>query len=89
MLCCYLEFKGFAWQQVRATIDCPVYMRRMPDHSPREHLEMQQILDARREAQEARDDQRRLQHWNLRGLAIVAATSVAAVVIGLLNLILG
>lgn len=85
---CYAEFDGFDATRVRETIDCSIYIYRIRGTSPREHLEMRQIIDARQEAQEARDQQRRLQVWNLVGLGIVAATSVAAVVLGSLNLLL-
>ncbi|MCY3923875.1 MAG: hypothetical protein OXG27_15970 [Chloroflexi bacterium] len=54
MLRCYAEFPDFAWLQVRETIECPVYMRRIPNASPMEHAEMQQALEIRREAQQAR-----------------------------------
>ena len=89
MLRCYMEFEGFAWEQVRETIDCPFYMRRIPNLSPVEHLEMQQVLEARQQAAQAAASQRR----EARIIATITITlTVAAVIVAALigrGLILG
>ena len=87
MLRCFVEFDKFAWSKVRETIDCPVYIRRVPNASPGEHVEMQQILQARQEAQEARASQRRMQVWNLVILGIVVAISAGALTVSIISLI--
>ena len=83
ILVCFMEADAFDAMRVRVTIDCSVYIRRIFGHSPKEHMEMQQIIEARREAQAARASQRR-DTWIIGGLTmvIVLAGSVVAALIG-------
>ena len=80
---CFREFDGFVWKRVRETIDCPVFVRRIPDQSPKEHFEMERVLEARREAQEASVRLRR-QGWITMAVTVVAILlgSVVAALIG-------
>lgn len=93
-LACFLEADPFDPSRVNLTISCPVYMRRVPNASPQEHMEMQQVLDARREAQEARHEaiqetraaraSQRRDTWIIGGLTmiVVLAGSILAALIG-------
>ena len=86
---CYVEFDGFDAARVRETIECPLYVRRLPDRTLWEHLEMQQILEARREAQEARDEARhsakkranreRVERWTIAVLTLVGIVLAALI----------
>ena len=80
-LICFVEFEGFTWDKVRETIECPFYMRRIPGLSPVEHIEMQQILESRQQADQAAASQRR----EARIIATITITlTVAAVIVGAL-----
>ncbi len=80
-----MEAEVFDATRVRATTDCPYYVRRVPDHSPKEHLEMQQILQARQDAQDAKESQQR-QVWVTTAIMLVGVvlTGVASAIIGAL-----
>lgn len=87
---CFMEVDVFDAKQVRETIDCSVYMRQIPTLSPPEHLEMQQVVEARREAEDAREEARehrakqRRDTWIMGGLTmlVVLARSILAALIG-------
>ncbi|MDE0002734.1 MAG: hypothetical protein OXQ29_08570 [Rhodospirillaceae bacterium] len=91
---CFLEIGIFDAAQLRETIDCSAYLYRIPGRTPWDHLEMQQILDARREAHEARDQlrrdnetaraQQRRDTWIIGGLTMLAVIGggIVAALIG-------
>lgn len=80
-ICCFVEFKGFAWERVHEAIDCPFYTRRVPGLTPREHVDMRQIVEARQEAKEAAAIQRR----ESRIIAVLTvAVTVAAIIVAAL-----
>ena len=84
-LACYVSAPDFTQAGIRRIIDCPFYIRRTLGRSPQEHLDMQEILDARRQAREdaaeARDS---LQRHMWGTAAMTTAIMVAAVIVAAL-----
>ena len=81
--CCYLEFDGFMLDEVWAPIDCPHFVRRIPNLSPKQHLDMRQIVEARQEAKEAAAIQRR--ESRIIAVLTVAVTFAAIIVAALIG----
>ena len=83
-LVCYAEAEVFTTANVRSIINCPFYIRRIPSRSPQEHMEMQQVLEARQEAKEARELAHRSAQRYFRLTIGVGILTIAAVIVGAL-----
>ncbi|MCY3748913.1 MAG: hypothetical protein OXG64_06420 [Chloroflexi bacterium] len=65
---------------VDVPMDCPLFVQLVPKHTPPQHR-------AQREHRRDQDRQHRPQAWTLGAMVVVAAATVAGVVVGVLNLL--
>ncbi len=86
-LYCFLELDTFKYERVREKIDCPSYIKRVPGQTPAYHLEKQQALAVRHEAEHAADRQRR-QGWIIAGITVTAVV-VGGVVSAIIGALIG
>ena len=77
---CFRDVPDFNPQAVDHAWDCPAFIEWEPGLTAMEHAQMNEI-------RAAQDRQWRLQRWNLVFLGVVAATSIGAMVVGIVNLV--